>query len=72
MKKAQKEGIPFSAVLKLAIKAFVEGQIGVGLVQDFNLKTSREIAKAERDFAKGKNISPALKTVAQARAYLDN
>lgn len=72
MKKAQGQGIPFSAVLKLAIKAFVEGHLNVGLVGDFNEKTRNEISKAEKDIAKGRNISPKFATVAQALAYLDN
>jgi antitoxin component of RelBE/YafQ-DinJ toxin-antitoxin module len=72
MKKAQKEGLPFSAILNFAIKAFVNGQIGIGLVQSFNSMTILDIEKAEKDFSKGKKISPEFSTVAQARKYLDN
>jgi antitoxin component of RelBE/YafQ-DinJ toxin-antitoxin module len=72
MKKARRQGIPFSAVLKLAIEAFVKGQIEVGISENFNAKTRKEIEEAERDYAKGKNISPTFSTVAQMRAYLDN
>ena len=57
MKKAKREGIPFSAVLKLAIKAFVDGRLSVGLVGDerFNAATRRDMIEAQRDIAKGKN-----------------
>ncbi|MFA6601524.1 MAG: hypothetical protein WCT02_01505 [Candidatus Paceibacterota bacterium] len=72
MKKAQGQGIPFSAVLKLAIKAFVEGHLNVGLVGDMDAKLHAKFLKAENDFTAGKNISPKFSTVAQGRAYLDN
>ena len=40
MKKAEKEGISFSSVLKMATKAFVEDKLNVGLVVEdkFNKK----------------------------------
>ena len=72
MKKAKKAGIPFSAVLKMAVKAFVEDKFNIGYIGDFNLKTSRKIRRALKDIEKGKNLSPAFSTVAEARAWLDN
>jgi len=72
MKKAKAQGLPFSSVLKFAIKAFVDGQMNVGIVENFNQKTRKEINKALRDIAKGKNLSPQFSTVAEARAWLDN
>jgi antitoxin component of RelBE/YafQ-DinJ toxin-antitoxin module len=70
MKKAKSEGLPFSSVLKFAIKAFVDGDIEVGLVENFNKKTRREIVKAEKDFSKGKNLSPRFSTVDEMIAHL--
>jgi antitoxin component of RelBE/YafQ-DinJ toxin-antitoxin module len=72
MKKAQKQGIPFSAVLKLAIKAFVEDKFGIGLVADFNKKTRKEMDEAMSDIKSGKNLSPRFASVGDARAWFDN
>ena len=72
MKKAKAQGLPFSSVLNFAIRAFVDGDIEVGLVDGLNTKTRREIAKAEKDFSKDKNLSPRFSTVADARKWLDN
>jgi len=74
MKKAKKAGIPFSAVLKMAVKAFVEDKLNLGLIGDFNLKTSREIRRAIKDIKKNgfKNTSPTFSTLAEMNAWLDN
>lgn len=72
MKKAKKEGVPFSAVLKMAVKAFVEDKLNLGLIGDFNLKTSRELRKIYKDIRKGKNLSPGFSTVAEMRKYIEN
>ena len=72
MKKARDQGMPFSSVLNLAIRAFVEGRLNVGLVGNLNHSTSNEVSKAIKDIAKGKNMSPRLSSIAQVRAYLDN
>ena len=71
MKKAKKEGIPFSAVLKMAVKAFVEDKFNIGYIGDFNLKTSRELREIYKDIRKGKNLSPGFSTAAEMRAYLE-
>ena len=72
MKRAKSEGIPLSAILKSSLRAFVEGRIEFGLTESLNTKTLRRIEKAEDDYRKGKNISPAFKTVAEMKKYLDN
>jgi antitoxin component of RelBE/YafQ-DinJ toxin-antitoxin module len=72
MKKAKREGIPFSSVIKMAIKAFVDDRFDVGLIGNLNTKTSRELRQALRDIDKGKNLSPVLHTVDEMRKYLDN
>jgi antitoxin component of RelBE/YafQ-DinJ toxin-antitoxin module len=72
MKKAKREGIAFSTVLKMAIKAFVEDKFNVGLIGDFNAETSRKIKRAIKDIKKGKNLSPRFSTVAEMRKYLAN
>ena len=74
MKKAKKEGIPFSAVLKMAVKAFVEDKFNIGYIGDFNLKTSREIRRTIKDIKKNglKNTSPMFSTLAEMNAWIDN
>lgn len=72
MKKAKAQGIPFSSVLKFAIRKYAEGAFEVGLVENFNTRTRKEIDKALQDISKGKNLSPVFSTVAQARTWLDN
>jgi hypothetical protein len=71
MKKAQREGLPFAAILKLATKAYVEGSFDVGIVDPpFNAKTKREITQALKDIEEGKNLSPVFTTTEEAIAYL--
>ena len=72
MKKAKKQGLPFSAVIKLAIQAFVDNRFNVGLIGDeqFNLVTRNEIESALKDISKNKNLSPKFKNVDEAIAYL--
>jgi len=72
MKKAENEGLPFASVLKLATKAYVEGDLTIGVVtkEEFNIKTRREIRKALKDIKKGKNLSPAFDNIRDAIRYL--
>lgn len=72
MKKAQKEGLPFSAVLKLATKAFVDGTLSINLVapEKFNPKTIKEINKAITDIKQKKNLSQKFSDAEAAIAYL--
>lgn len=73
MKKAQKEGVALSAVLKLATKAFVDGELNVGLVTEekFNAKTARDIRQAIKDLKEGKNLSPVFHSAEEMINYLD-
>ena len=74
MKKAKREGIPFSVVLNMAVKEFVADRMHVGLIGDFNAKTSRDIRSAIRDIKKNghKNLSPKFSTLADMNAWIDN
>lgn len=73
MKKAQGEGVPFSSVLKLATRAYVDGQLDIGIIsnQSFNLKTHREISNALKEIEAGKGLSPRFKNAREAMAYLE-
>ncbi|MDD5318208.1 MAG: hypothetical protein PHF79_00080 [Candidatus Pacebacteria bacterium] len=72
MKKAQNEGIPFSSVLKLATKAFVDGQLDIGLVsqQKISAQTRAMLIREIKDIKEGKDISPSFNSTNEAVAYL--
>ncbi len=72
MKKAQKEGVAFAAVLKLATQAYAAGLLNVKLVatSELNEKTRRELVKMSKDIKGGRNLSPAFTNVRDAIAYL--
>ncbi|MBI2037555.1 MAG: hypothetical protein HYT15_01300 [Candidatus Magasanikbacteria bacterium] len=72
MAKAQREGIAFASVLKLATKAFVNGDLNLGLVgsEQFNVTSNREIKQALKDIAKNKNLSSGFSSVKEARKFL--
>jgi hypothetical protein len=71
MKRAQREGLPFGAVLKLATKAFVDGTFGVGLISNekFNDSTAKSIKMALKDIKNGKNLSLSFSSAKEAVAY---
>lgn len=72
MKKARAEGIPFSSVLTLATKSFVEGDLNVEIVQRpvLNAKTRKILDRALMDIKEGKNLSPAFTNTKDAITYL--
>jgi len=72
MKKARAEGFPFSSVLTLATKSFVEGGLSIEAVQRpvLNDKTRKILDRALKDIKEGKNLSPAFDNAKDAIAYL--
>ena len=72
MQRAQAQGVPLASVLKMATKAFADGQLTMGLIgtEEFNASTHREIGAALADIAKGKNLSPSFKDASSAIKYL--
>lgn len=73
MKKARAEGIPFSSVLTLATKSFVEGGLNVEVVQRpvLNDKTRKTLDRALKDIKEGKNLSPVFTNAKDMDAYLN-
>jgi len=73
MKKARAEGIPFSFVLTLATKSFVEGRIAIEAVQrpTLNDKTRKILDRVLKDIKDGKNLSPAFTNMKDMDAYLN-
>jgi len=72
MKRAQTEGIPLSSILKLATKAFADGQLNIGLVEkeEFNQKTRKMLTRELKEIEQGKNLSPKFDNAKDAIAYL--
>ncbi len=72
MRKAQKAGLSFVSVLKLAAQAYVEGSWDVekSAVEKLNTKTRRELSAISKDIKQGKNLSPGFSDVKKASAYL--
>lgn len=72
MAKAQHDGIAFASVLKLATKAFVEGDLTLRLVgsEKFNATTAREVKIALKDISQGKNLSPGFPSAKKAITFL--
>ena len=58
MRKARSFGLPFSSVLNLATRAFVDGRMNVEMVdaEPFNAKTRRTLTRILKDVEQGKNI----------------
>ena len=58
MKKARSFGLPFSSVLNLATRAFVDGRMNIGVMDNppLNEKTRKELIKISSDIKKGKNL----------------
>lgn len=74
MKCAKNDGIPLSSVIRSAIRSYVEGKTRYGMIEepDFNARTRREILRSLKDIKEGKNLSPAFKTVAEMKKWIDN
>ncbi len=72
MQRAQAQGVPLTSVLKMATKAFAEGQLTMGLIgiEELNATTRREIGAALADISKNKNLSPSFKSAASALKHL--
>lgn len=74
MRRARRDGVPFSSILKLTTQAYAEGRldVGVGEPERFNAKTRKEIEEALEDAKHGRNLSPAFDNAAAMDAYLDS
>lgn len=72
MAKAQHEGIAFASILKLATKAFVDGDLNLGLIgsEKFNVATGRDMTIAQNDISQGKNLSSNFRFAKEAINFL--
>ena len=73
MKKARAEGIPFSVVLTLATRSFVEGDLAIAAVQRpvLNDKTRKVLDRALKNIKEGKNLSPMFTNIKDMDKYLN-
>lgn len=75
MQKANAEGITLSVFLKLAVRSFVDGQLGLGVLNNpevFNKKTQKELMEIDKDIKVSRNLSPSFSNVKDAVNYLKN
>ncbi len=70
-RRAAREGLPLSAFLKQATRAYAEETLSLEPVLVPNKKTARILDKADKDIKAGKNLSPAFATTEDLLAYLD-
>ncbi|MSU75561.1 MAG: hypothetical protein EXS55_03550 [Candidatus Magasanikbacteria bacterium] len=72
LRKAHTQGFPFSSILKLATKAFVDGHLEVGLFEalPFNASAHKDITRSLRDINQKKNLSPSFRSAKEAAKYL--
>lgn len=72
--KAKKQGSTYSAFLQQATYAFVEDDLGLGLINrpKLNNKTKKILERELKDIKAGKNLSPYFKNAKDAINYLKN
>ncbi len=74
MRKARSFGLPFSSVLNIATRAFVDGKVNIEMVdtQPFNAKTRRELIKISKDIKEGKNLVGPFSLPKEMDKFLDS
>lgn len=72
MQRAQAQGVPLTSVLKMAMKAFADGELTMGLIgiEKLNTATQHEIRTALADITKGNNLSPSSKDAKSVLKHL--
>ena len=70
MERAKREGIPLAAVLKLAAKAFAEGQFSIGIVDEILPQKMRLLERESRLLDKGKGRR--FSSVKDALTFVDS
>lgn len=72
MQRAQAQGVPLTSVLKMAMKAFADGELTMGLIgtEKLNTVTQHEIRTALVDITKGNNLSPSFKDTKSVLKHL--
>ena len=70
MKRAKREGVPFSAVLKMATKAFADGDLSMELTEEIRPEKLKRYERQSRlaDQGKGREFVSAREAI----AYIDS
>lgn len=67
VQRARQEGVPLGAVLKLATKAYGNGDLHLGVTHRLpeipNARTRKALAAIDRDIKAGRNLSPVFEDV---------
>lgn len=73
MKKARAEGLPFSSVLTLATKSFLDGGLSIEAVQRpvINDRTRKMLDREIKEIKDGKNLSPRFRSAKDMIAHLN-
>ncbi len=70
MARAKREGVPFSSVLKMATKAFAEGELSIGLTEDIRPEKMRLWERQSRLLDQGKGTK--LSSMKEYREFIDS
>ena len=70
MRRAKRDGIPFSAVLKLATKAFADGRFSVDIAEEITPQKMKLLERESRLIDQGKGRRFA--SVKEARAFIES
>lgn len=74
-KKAKKQDLSLTDLVKMTFHAYDEGRIELGIMQPperFNAKTRKLLDRALENIEQGKNLSPKFNNAKDAIAYLRN
>ncbi|OGG53385.1 hypothetical protein A3H16_01520 [Candidatus Kaiserbacteria bacterium RIFCSPLOWO2_12_FULL_53_8] len=70
MKRAKREGVPFASVLKMATKAFADGQLSIGLSEQIRPEKTRLWERQSRLLDQGKGTR--LSSMKEYREFIDS
>ncbi len=70
MKRAKREGVPFASVLKMATKAFAEGELSIDLVEEVRPEKLRLWERQSRLLDQGKGTK--LSSMKEYRKFIDS
>ena len=74
MRKARSFGLPFSSVLNMATRAFVDGKMSIEMVdaEPFNAKTRKTLTRILKDVDQGKNLIGPFDGPREMDSFLDS
>lgn len=70
MRRAKREGVPFASVLKLATKAFADGELSIGIVEAIRPEKMRLWERQSKLLDQGKGTK--LSSMKEYREFIDS